>query len=310
MIDGHDVCVDDGVEAFTSGCRRADFGRGGHLQPYHGAVPFMVTSAGAAQAHSLHAEMPLLPASPADVAPRPIGYWDATQGYPGEGPGLDDEDDWIFADEGELRAEEVADLENEHAYFCEQEPQVSEAADDAVAQKDGLQITDEALAAAGISHADLEGDVPRGEVDAAKSHIEIINAGSWTGARARLLQLGPDVQIVAVQEHRLAGERLAEADRWLASRGWQAVWSAAQPLPSGRLSGGVAVLARATFGIAEPLGDVAAEPLYQASSLIEVQIQEHRAVVPRVHSRPAMHAVVMRIMVRCIMLVGKEQAWV
>ena len=200
--------------------------------------------------------------------------WDPTLGYPGEGPGQDELD---FDEAVDLEQEEldraVGDLELVYD-ACSDIPldgQLDEQIDSVVGGCGGpVHLTDELLQRAGLdvsSGADVEPtDDAQGEFALT---VECFNVGSWASAKARISSAGAEVHAFLFQEVRLSATQVHEADRWLAARGWQAVWSPAERLASGRLSGGVAVVARATLGLALPTMDANAKAeLYPAHLVV------------------------------------------
>ena len=69
------------------------------------------------------------------------------------------------------------------------------------------------------------------------------NGNSWKNLKA-LLRI-TTANFICSQEHRLYGDRLADARLWARSNGWQSFWAPAAPTRAGGVSGGVAVFVRA-----------------------------------------------------------------
>ena len=68
------------------------------------------------------------------------------------------------------------------------------------------------------------------------------NGNCWFRLKA-YLRCTP-ANVVCIQEHKLLGDKLAEARIWAKHNGWAAFWAPAMPTPGGGLSGGVAVFVK------------------------------------------------------------------
>ena len=77
--------------------------------------------------------------------------------------------------------------------------------------------------------------------------VESINASGWQGARDFLLEAGPEVRVILVQEHKLADA--TEASAALSALGWHSVWTPAEKGQEGGWSAGTAVLVRNSHGL-------------------------------------------------------------
>ena len=88
-----------------------------------------------------------------------------------------------------------------------------------------------------------------------------LNINSWFPFRDRWSAEGapPELQsatVLLLQEHKLTTTALCDdAVEWCGRRGWNAVFRPAAVLPSGKASGGVAILLaqRADIGVTDPL---------------------------------------------------------
>ena len=82
--------------------------------------------------------------------------------------------------------------------------------------------------------------------------LEIIttNVTSWGAAKDFLLTT--TANLICIQEHKLWGDKLAEASRWAESQGWTVIWGPARANEeeSGS-SGGVAIFARNGIGLVD-----------------------------------------------------------
>ena len=210
--------------------------------------------------------------------------WDPTLGFPGEGPvRWEAEDEWDFdevalEDQREQEAEEafvracaeedaaeslrLMDLDCDGGLLCEPgEPdELDVDMAEGTAEADGAvdapssRITEDLVREAGISldAAGVPGGCGRRVSSPFALKVESVNGGSWAAARDRILAAGAEVQAFAVQEHRLSSAKLSDAYRWLAARGWMAVWAPAVATAAGGRSGGVAVIVRSYLGLASP----------------------------------------------------------
>ena len=77
--------------------------------------------------------------------------------------------------------------------------------------------------------------------------VESVNASGWQGARDLVVDAGPEVRVVLVQEHKIADA--TEASTALSAMGWHSVWTPAEVGQGGGWSAGTAVLVRKTHGV-------------------------------------------------------------
>ena len=183
--------------------------------------------------------------------------FDATKGFPGEGPLFNDKFEWdldaVLGFEDPVLAASDAQAADEECVLAGG-PVPLEVEDEIPVPTELEDLSEAAAQRAGLAwHPNSQ---PTSK-DATwrrtfQLTIETVNGGSWAAAKTRIVEVGEDVHVFVLQETRLAPDRVAEADRWLAARGWMAVWEPAQRLPSGRFSGGVAIVVRSFLGLAEP----------------------------------------------------------
>ena len=89
--------------------------------------------------------------------------------------------------------------------------------------------------------------------------IESINASGWQGAKDLVLDAGPEVRAVFVQEHKIADA--TEASAALSRMGWHSAWTPAVRGEGGGWSAGTAVLVRHVHGVRAVL------PIYEGRAV-------------------------------------------
>ena len=96
------------------------------------------------------------------------------------------------------------------------------------------------------------GEADHGEVEDRKGRLEVItiNINSWTPFRNKWTAEGlpkemTSATVLRLQEHQLVSDdAIGDAEDWLRSRGYHAVFQPAVRLKSGKTSGGVAIVVR------------------------------------------------------------------
>ncbi len=85
-----------------------------------------------------------------------------------------------------------------------------------------------------------------------KLKVEAVNSTGWRALQRRLM--ATEAQVILAQETWLTQDAVPAASAWAKRRGWQSIWAAAVPGPSGGASRGVAVLVRDGIGCRYPPG--------------------------------------------------------
>ncbi len=88
--------------------------------------------------------------------------------------------------------------------------------------------------------------------DVFRLRVEAVNSTGWRALQRRLI--ATEAQVIRAQETWITQDAVPAASAWAKRRGWQSVWAAAVPGPSGGASGGVAFLVRDGIGCHYPPG--------------------------------------------------------
>ena len=79
-----------------------------------------------------------------------------------------------------------------------------------------------------------------------------INGSSWSTAKEVILQTSQHIRVVLVQETKLRGEQIDEQSATMHRLGWASAWEPAEVTALGGLSAGVAILVRGCHGLRAP----------------------------------------------------------